>query len=174
MFNPSLSLMTRPSVWAVIPSLAITPGKTFFGLDKQKAHCFTIDSRLHRFFEDPFFADVLGLSEYRKQTDIIFLIGERPFPAKLRRIDQDRSMTRTRKPDELPHRTIYQFQWSRGMAKKSDDTIHAIREMFEYSYRQVLSGDNKHGERAVFHHIGDNVFLLRRSKDDEDHLGTEL
>jgi hypothetical protein len=173
-FNPSLSLMTRPSVWAVIPSLAITPGKTFFGLDKQKAHCFTIDSRLHRFFEDPFFADVLGLSEYRKQTDIIFLIGERPFPAKLRRIDQDRSMTRTRKPDELPHRTIYQFQWSRGMAKKSDDTIHAIREMFEYSYRQVLSGNNKHGERAVFHHIGDNVFLLRRSKDDEDHLGTEL
>ena len=169
-----MELMARPSVWAVIPSLAITPARTFFGLDKQKAHCFTIDSRLHRFFEDPFFADVLGLNEYRKQTDVVFLIGERPFPAKLRRIDQDRSMPRTRKPEELPHRTIYQFQWSRVMANKSDDTIHAIREMFEYSYGQVLSGNNKHGERALFHHIGDNVFLLRRSNDKEDLLGTEL
>ena len=161
--------MGRPSVWAVIPSLAITPGKTFFGLDKQEAHCFTIDKRLHRFFEDPFFSGVLGLSEYRKQADVVFLIGERPFPAKLRRIDQDRSRTRTRKPGELPHRTVYQFQWN-----NSDDTIHAIREMFEHSYQQVLSGNNKHTERTVFHHVGENIFLIRKSEINSDLLGTEI
>ena len=150
--------MASPKVWKVIPALAISPKLAFFGLDKNRAHCFSIDKRLHSYFEDPEIGGRWGISVYNKQVSIRFLILGSEYRAELRLVIQNRSKTRIHEPDDLPERTIYQFQW-----QKFEQTIAAIKTSFPESYEEVFSGNLKHQYRIVFHHLGDDVFLLRPS-----------
>ena len=150
--------MASPKVWRVIPALAITPKKTFFGLDKNSAHCFTIDQRLHSSFDDPEIGGRWGISVYNKQVPIRFLILGQQYSAELRLAIQDRTQTRVYEPSELPERRVYQFQWY-----KFEETIAAIKTAFPKAFNEVRSGNNKHSHRIVFHHLGDDVFLLRGS-----------
>lgn len=159
--------MPSPHVWRVMPALSITPKKTFFGLDKGSAHCFTIDQRLHPFIEDPEMGGRWGISKYNKQVRIRFYIFGKIFPAELRLSVQDRSKTRIHSPGDLPSRTVYQFQWP-----KFEDTIAAIKTAFPDAYLEVKSGNNKHDHRIVFHHLGDDVFMPIPSSVDEEYNST--
>ena len=147
--------MARPDVWWVLPSLAITPGKTFFGLDKNAAHCFTIDKRMYSGFETKSISKAFGISMENKQVPVIFLIGGKEYDAELRLANLDRSSTRFLAPGDLPERVVYQFQWP-----KFERTIAAIRDVFWSGYESVRDGSDT-DIRVVFHHLGNNVFMLR-------------
>jgi len=150
-----------------MPALSITPKITFFGLDKQSAHCFTIDQRLHHSFDDPEIGGWLGISPNRKQVPVRFLIRGREYPAELRLAIQDRSKPRIHEADDLPERRIYQFQWY-----KFDQTIAAIKDMFWDAYEQIVGGNKNHEHRIVFYHLGDNVFMLYPSKNGQEYSST--
>ena len=143
--------MVRPAVWWVLPSLAITPGKTFFGLDKNAAHCFTIDKRLYDGIQGLIETDVLHVSENQKTWRCRFLIGNVEFQAEIRRIDMSPSKTN---PDR---RTVYQFQWA-----KFEGTRAVIRDRFSKAFNDVRD-DDQTDIRIVFHHLGDDMFLVRQS-----------
>jgi hypothetical protein len=161
--------MARPKVWAVIPALAISPNKTFFGLDKNAAHCFTIHQLLYPFFNDPEHGGRWGISSYNKQVQIRFVILDKEYPAELRLSVQDRSKVRVREPDSLPERTVYQFQWS-----KFEETVVAIKTAFPEAYKEVELKNSKHLHRIVFHHLGNDVFLLRASMVGEEFDSTMI
>ena len=161
--------MASPKVWKVIPALAISPKTTFFGLDKNSAHCFTIDQRLHPSFDDPEMGGRWGISAYNKQVPIRFVILGQEYPAELRLAIQDRSQARIREPDSLPERRVYLFQWP-----KFEETVAAIETAFPEAYKEVRSGNNKHSHRIVFHHLGDDVFLLRASTVGEEFDSTMM
>lgn len=161
--------MPGTKVWSVIPALAISPKLTFFGLDKNSAHCFTIDQRLYPFFEDPEIGGRWGISNYNKQVSIRFMILEQEYNAELRLSIQDRSKTRVHDPEKLPERRVYQFQWA-----KFPETISAIKTSFNAAFEEVQSRNNNHSHRIVFHHLGDDVFLLRPSFVGEDFDSTMI
>ncbi|MDB2334084.1 hypothetical protein N9V30_03935 [Candidatus Poseidoniales archaeon] len=152
--------MATPKVWKVIPALAISPKKAFFGLDKNSAHCFTIDQRLHSFFDDPEIGGRWGIGPYNKQIRVNFEILGEIYPAELRLSVQNRTKTRLHAPDDLPKRRVYQFQW-----KKFEQTIVAIKSVFNEICNEVSEGNVNHSFRIVFYHLGNDIFMLRPSKD---------
>ena len=91
-----------------------------------------------------------------KQVPVIFMIQGREYSAELRLANLDRSKTRTLSPDEHLERIVYQFQWA-----KFERTVAAIRDVFWDGYELVRKSEST-DLRIVFHHLGDNVFLLRR------------
>lgn len=159
--------MASPKAWRVMPALSITPMTTFFGLDKGKAHCFTIDQRLHSSIEDPDIGGWLGISLNRRQVPITFFIEGKYYAAELRLAIQDRSRPRIHASEDLPERRIYQFQWS-----KFEQTITAIKNMFWEAYEEVSCRNKNHSYRIVFHHLGNNVFLLFSTDIDSEFAST--
>lgn len=147
--------------WGVIPSFSVSPKKAFLGLDKTRAHCFVVPKRLYPFLEDPSLSSFLETSEHRKQRRIRFIIAGLEYPAELRWVNQNREHTRKIKPDKLPKRKLYLFQW-----KKFDETIAAMREMLDEAHDLVSKGETKHEHRVEFHHLGDDLFLLRFTTSD--------
>ena len=147
--------MAKPDVWWVLPSLAITPAKTFFGLDKNAAHCFTIDKRMYSGFETKSISNAFGISMQNKQVPVIFVIGGREYDAELRLANLNRTKTRTLSPDDQMERMLYQFQWA-----KFERTVAAIRDVFWAAY-ECVRDNRKTDVRVVFHHLGNNVFLIR-------------
>ena len=149
--------MAKPSVWWVLPAFAITPKKTFFGLDKGSSHCFTLDKRLYGKLVEMVDSGAIDLSESSKTSPIVFLIGGQEFKAEIRRVDMDRTKTRSRRPEDLPSRVVYQFQW-----RPFQKTILAFRDFFLDAWLDVTEGVDS-GGRIEFHHLGNDRFLVRKS-----------
>ena len=61
--------MSRPESWESLPSFKITPGKTFFGLDKSRSYCFTLPKDTYAAFIEHF-----ELSADKLQQDVFFII----------------------------------------------------------------------------------------------------
>jgi len=142
--------MSTTEVWDSLPTFKMTPGKTFFGLDKSGGHCFTlkksVNDHMIRFF---------GLREGKLQKEITLVIEDREYNAIVRWARIDRSRPYKLKPEDLPVRDVVQFDW-----RSYEITQAAIRILFQDSFEQVLSGNKNIIQSAFFVHIRDNVFYL--------------
>ena len=144
--------MGNVEVWESLPTFEMHPGKTFFGLDKNKSHCFTLPKQM----TDPIIR-FFGLREGKLQTDIEFVIDGFVYPATVRWARIDRSRPRKLKPHDLPKRDVVQFQW-----KGEELTASSIRIMFQQSFRQVKSQSKQSSETAIFTHLSNNQFIVIR------------
>ena len=148
--------MSRTDVWDSLPTFRMMPGKTFFGLDKSGAHCFTLKKSMTdhmiRFF---------GLREGKLQKEITLVIEDREYNAIVRWAKIDRSRPYKLKPEDLPVRDVVQFDW-----RSYEITQAAIRILFQDSFEQVLLGNKNTIQSALFVHIRDDVFYLYSQKSD--------
>ena len=135
-----ITMPPRPKVWDVFPPFRMWPGKTFFGLDKNRAHCFTVPARENT--SD--YVQHFELSEGNLQTKIWFLIYGIEYPAEVRYIRQKSG------------RDVIQFQW-----KKWPITQTTLREHLQQAYDSLRSEGEPPQQTAVIHHLGENLFLIR-------------
>jgi|OM-RGC.v1.025048087 hypothetical protein len=142
--------MPKQRIWTSLTSFDLNPKKTFFGLDKHKAHCFTLPKVVNEEYTDYF-----NLTESSLQSKILIEINSHQYPAIVRMARLDRSKTYKLKPKELPSREILQFQWV-----KYKETQTAVREYLEEAYNAVKSG-GKTDLRVKFYHMELDIFLLR-------------
>ena len=145
--------------WPVLPSFSVKPSVTFFGLDKQKAHCFTVPREVGRAIgkadygiswakaTDQFFGSATGT-----KIPIALIINGEFCGAQLRQIHQD-------------GRIIHQFEWK---DEKYESTRLAFRTGMVVAYESSLEA-SEHDSIAVFHHLGGHTFLVRFCK-----VGSEL
>ena len=145
--------------WPVLPSFSVKPSVTFFGLDKNKAHCFTLPSKVGRAIgeadygiswahaTDEFFGPTAGT-----KIPIILSINGEFCGAQLRQIHQE-------------SRIIHQFEWK---DEEFESTRLAFRTGMAGAYESVLE-ESEHDSIAVFHHLGGHTFLVRICKE-----GSEL
>jgi len=142
--------MARPDVWDSLPTFEMSPEKTFFGLDKSAAHCFTLPKHMTdlmiRFF---------GLREGNLQHSINLIIEDRGYPAIVRWARLNRSRPIKLKPQDLPVRDVIQFDW-----RSFEITQAAIRIALQQAFEQVSSGKKNTSQSALFVHIRDDDFCL--------------
>ena len=142
--------MSRVEVWDTLPSFEMWPEKTFFGLDKSSAHCFTLPKQMTdstiRFF---------GLREGKLQVPITFIIEDRRYPAIVRWARLDRRSPNKLEKEDLPKRDIIQFQW-----KGNEITISAIRIALQESFELVSNGSKNMVQSAIFVHNKDDEFCI--------------
>ena len=131
-------------------SFKIWPGKTFFGLDRNEAHCFTLIGSL--FYE---FCAVFDINLNRKITPIIFIINGKEYPAELRLVIQNRTRTRNLKVSDLPMRELISVQW-----KKFDETVQAVKELMPVCYKTILNQIDNHQYPISFTYIDNNRFQI--------------
>tara|TARA_Y100000591_G_C21842083_1_gene706288 strand:+ start:263 stop:751 length:489 start_codon:yes stop_codon:yes gene_type:complete len=143
--------MGKVEVWDTLCSFRMWPKKTFFGLDKSKAHCFTLPKDTYQAYTD-FFA----LSPRRLQTEIHFMINGQRFDAQIRLAVQNRTKVRKLEADSLPTRDVLQFQW-----KSFEETQIAIRNQLQTAYDLVNSGMKNDHQSVTFHHAGGLTFILQ-------------
>lgn len=137
--------------------MEIWPKKTFFGLDKNKAHCFTLPKLVTQQMIDHFELEYGNL-----QRKLIFIIGGSEFEAEIRMVIMDRSNVRKLQPEELPSRTVVQFQW-----KSYPDTQDEIRHGMAESYNLIKIGKTNDIESIIFTHQKMNRYHVefnRKSK----------
>jgi len=140
----------RPELLEAPLSFKIWPGKTFFGLDRNEAHCFTLIGSL--FYE---FCAVFDLGLNRKIIPIIFIIKGKEYPAELRLVIQNRTRTRKLKVSELPMRELISVQW-----KKFDKTVQAMRELTQVCYETILNEIDNQQYTVSFTYIDNNRFQI--------------
>lgn len=144
--------MGKVEVWDSLPTFEMQPGKTFFGLDKNKSHCFTLPKQMTdsiiRFF---------GLREGNLQTNIEFVIDGFAYPATVRWARMDRRRPNKLNKHDLPKRDIIQFQW-----KGNDLTASAIRIVFQNAYANVVKNAKQASEIAIFTHLRGNQFIVHK------------
>tara|TARA_Y100000588_G_C13741942_1_gene705978 strand:- start:154 stop:597 length:444 start_codon:yes stop_codon:yes gene_type:complete len=142
--------MGKPEVWDSLPTFEMSPGKTFFGLDKSGGHCFTLQKDMTdlmiRFF---------GLREGKLQQKITLVIDDRDYPAIVRWARIDRSRPHKLKPEDLPVRDVVQFDW-----RSHEITQAAVRIALQGAFEQISSGKKNSAQSALFVHIRDDVFCL--------------
>ena len=80
----------------------------------------------------------------------------------------DRTKTRSRRPEDLPSRVVYQLQW-----RPFQKTILAFRDFFLDAWLDVTEGVDS-GERIEFHHFGNDRFLVRKSSLGSEWNSTEI
>lgn len=160
--------MAKPSVWWVLPAFAITPKTSFFGLDEGSSHCFTLAKRLYIKIEKAVDSGAIDLSNSSKTAPIVFMIGGQNFQAEIRRVDMNRTKTRSLNPEDLPSRVVYHFQW-----KPFQKTVFALRDAFLDAWLDVSEGKES-ADRIVFHHMGDNRFLVRKTRLGSEWNSTEI
>lgn len=142
--------MGNVEVWDTLPSFEIFPEKTFFGMDKNSSHCFTLPKQM----TDPIIRH-FGLREGKLQVDITLVIENRRYPAIVRWARQDRSNPSKLAKHELPKRDLIQFQW-----KSNEMTVSALRIALQQSFECVLSGKKNKIETAMFVHTMENEFCV--------------
>ena len=76
----------KPRVYSSLSSIEVWPKKTFLGLDKSKAHCFTLPKAIT---DDV--TDILGLTRESLQKRIVFVIDGLDYDAIARLVVMDRS-----------------------------------------------------------------------------------
>ena len=142
--------MPSPSVSNSLPSIQMWPKKTFFGLDKGSSHCFTLPKRtteeIKRYYK---------LNDSFLQTEIIFLVNQKKFPAQVRLVQMDRRNPTKHQKHEFSSREVIQFQW-----KRHRSTIEVIQEICASSYNIIRNGQQNKHESICFHHIGENEYFL--------------
>lgn len=143
--------MGNVEVWDTLPSFRMWPKKTFFGLDKSKAHCFTLPKTTYGQYIEYF-----ALSANRLQREITFIINNQKFEAEIRLVIQNRSRTRKLDADALPSRDVLQFQW-----KSFEETQIAIRNQLLKSYELISDGLKNDLQSIIFHHAFSSNFILQ-------------
>ena len=124
----------RPELLNVPLSFKIWPGKSFFGLDRNQSHCFTLLGSLLSEF-----CAVFELELDRKTAPFFFVINGKEYPSELRLVIQNRTRTIKLKASDLPMRELISVQW-----KKFENTVQAMRELMPKCYQTVSNGiDNK-------------------------------
>lgn len=144
--------MGKVEVWESLPTFEMHPGKTFFGLDKNQSHCFTLPKQM----TDPIIR-FFGLREGKLQTDIEFVIDGFVYPATVRWARMDRSRPNKLEKHELQKRDTIQFQW-----KGSDLTVSAIRIVFQNAYSDIEKNSRQPSEIAIFTHLRENQFIVQK------------
>jgi len=144
--------MSKVEVWESLPTFEMHPGRTFFGLDKNKSHCFTLPKQM----TDPIIR-FFGLREGKLQTDIEFVIDGIVYPAMVRWVRMDRRRPNKLEEQELPKRDTIQFQW-----KGNNLTASAIRIVFQNAYSDVEKNSKQSSEIAIFAHLRGHQFILQR------------
>ena len=142
--------MAGINVWETLSSFEMWPGKTFFGLDKNEAHCFTLpkeitDSMIRHF----------GLREGKLQASITFIIAGKSYPATVRWLRMDRRNPNKLKREELPERDAIQFTW-----KPNEVTISAIRIILEDAFKKICNGSRNDVQSALFVHAKVDEFCI--------------
>jgi hypothetical protein len=128
----------------------MSPSKTFFGLDKSAAHCFTLPKSMY--YE---IIQLFHLKEGNLQVAINLLIDGKTLPAIVRLARQDRSKPIKLEKNALPKRDVIQFNW-----KGKQETIQSIRTLFANSYIAAENGFKNRSEYAIFTHVRDSYFAV--------------
>lgn len=152
--------MRRPRTWDTLPSIEVWPKKTFFGLDKNSAHCFTLPKSVTQPMIDYF-----ELGPENLQRRVVFVIGGLDYDAEIRMANMDRSKTRKRQPEELPARIVVQFQW-----KSFSETRDEFRLRLGSEYNSVREGKETSGDSVIFHHARMNRFFIEFNKKESKHF----
>ena len=134
-----------------IEPFRMNPKKTFFGLDKKKAHCFVLPKAtyagvLHEF----------GLSERSLESKASLEIGGVRFPADIRWARQNRSKPYKLHPEDLPERDVVLLEW-----KKYPETVSAIREVLAEAYDRISSGSKNDSQDMVFTYLGRSTLAFQ-------------
>lgn len=144
--------------WSVLPAFSVKPSLAFFGLDKQKAHCFTVPKEVGTAIGESDYgiswAEVIDNffgPESATKVPITLLINGRKYKASLRQINQK-------------NRTSYQFEWK---AEEFQTTREAFRLYMNTAFHEVLQRRD-HKSIAVFHHLGEHTFLVRICQEGEE------
>ena len=143
--------MGKVEVWDTLPSFRMWPKKTFFGLDKGNAHCFTLPKEVtNRFIE------YFSLQEGSLQQNITLMIRDHEYPAEIRLVRINRSKPYKLQAEELASRNVIQFQWP-----KEKITQNAIRNNLLTAFNLIASGKKNEEYAVTFHHAGDSIFILQ-------------
>jgi hypothetical protein len=142
--------MGRPESWESLPSFKITPGKTFFGLDKSRSYCFTLPKDTYSAFIEHF-----ELSADKLQQEVFFIIDSIPYCATLRLAIQDRSKTRKLEKEDLPFRELLQFSW-----KRQKLTIRALDECCDKPIDDLNKIGVNESQNVTFCHLKENYFII--------------
>ena len=140
----------KPTINDNLPSFEVWPKKTFIGLDKSKAHCFTLPKSITQ--------SVIETFELRPgylQQNIIFVIDGMDYQATARMVIMDRSKPNKLQNEELPSRTVIQFQWN-----AFDDTCEEMNHKLSEAYNIVSNGGQNEIQSVIFTHIRLNRFYL--------------
>ena len=140
----------RPVVHSNLPSIEIWPKKTFLGLDKSKAHCFTLPKAIT---DDV--TEILGLTRESLQKRIVFVIDGLDYDAIARLVVMDRSKPNKLEKEDLPSRIVVQFQWN-----AFDQTCEELNYKLSSAVNSILNGDENTSHSVVFTHIRLNRFYL--------------
>ena len=135
----------------ILPAFSVIPKKTFLGLDKQSAHCFTVKKSL----TDPFI-NFFNLKRGNLQQEIQLVTGDGEFPATLRLIIQDKS-----KPNKIgikrnwKERMVLNIAW-----KGKEDTIGMMQKNLRSAINLVGRGLRNNRQEVSFEHLGENRFYV--------------
>ena len=152
--------MSRPKTWETLPSIEVWPKKTFFGLDKNQAFCFTLPKSVTQLMIDHF-----ELEHGSLQRKLVFIMGGSEFEAEIRLAIMDRSKVRKLQPEELPSRNVVQFQW-----RSYPETQDEFRLRLGDEYNSVRDGKQTRGDSVIFHHSRMNRFFVEFNKKDSKHF----
>jgi hypothetical protein len=139
-----------PNVYNNISSFQVWPKKTFLGLDKSKAHCFTLPKSITQSVIETF-----NLRPGYLQQNIIFVIDGMDFQATARMVIIDRSKPNKLEKEELPSRVVVQFQWN-----AFHETCEEINFKLSEAYNIVSNGGKNDIQSVIFTHIRLNRFYL--------------
>ena len=140
----------RPELLDSPLSFKIWPGKTVFGIDKSKGHCFSlINSLFHEM------CAVFDLGLYDRKAPILFVLEGVEYPAELRLVIQDRSKTRRLKPEDLPMRELISVQWG-GFG----ETIQMFENLLPNCHERLSLGGVNEEDYISFIYSGGNRFRL--------------
>ena len=140
----------KPKVNDNLSSFEVWPKKTFLGLDKSKAHCFTLPKTMTSAVIEKF-----NLMPGYLQHSIIFVIDGVDYKATARMVIMDRSKPNKLEKEELQSRTVVQFQWN-AFHETCDEMRHKLSDAVE----DVINGRENDSQSVIFTHIRLNRFYL--------------
>ena len=126
------------------------PKEDIFGLDKSKAHCFTLPKKMTL----PII-DLFNLSSENLQTEIKLEIEGSDVDAIVRRARMNRKKPYKLRPDDLPKREVVQFDW-----RFSKETISAVKDLLPKAYTDVSRGSRNTSQDALFTYKGNSSFKV--------------
>jgi hypothetical protein len=140
----------RPKVYQNLSSFEVWPQRTFFGLGKAKAHCFTLPKLITSAM-----IEHLELNPNKLQQRIIFVVDGVDYDAFARMVVMDRSKPNKLQKEELKERIIVQFQWN-----SFPDTREEINFKSSEAFNIVSEGGKNDIQSVIFTHIRLNRFYL--------------
>ena len=133
-----------------IEQFRVNPKKTFFGLDKSKAHCFTLPKKMTLPIIEEF-----NLTPGNLQSEIKLVIEGSELPAIVRMARMNRKKPYKLRPHDLPKREVVQFDW-----RSSEETISSIMDLLPKAYALVSSDSKNDSQDAQFTYLGKSSFKL--------------